>query len=386
MRIVIAPDSFKGSISAVDVANAMERGVKTVFPDAEVFKVPIADGGEGTVRALVGATGGEIIEQKVMGPLGEVVTAFWGILGNRETAVIEMAAASGLPLVPVEKRNPLITTTYGTGELIKAVLDRGIRNLIIGIGGSATNDGGSGMAKALGVKFLGADGLEIPDGGGALSRLDKIDIKGIDPRLSELTIMVACDVDNPLCGERGASAVYGPQKGATSDMVKELDDALAVYAAAAKKVTGRDVANVSGAGAAGGLGAGLLFFSQARLRPGVEIVLETTGFVDLVENADLVITGEGRTDVQTSYGKAPVGVAKIAKHHNVPVVCISGGLAKGAEDVLNHGIDAVASIVPQPMTLEECIRGGAPMVEDATERVLRLIRVGMNIDRVDMKG
>ena len=381
MRIVVAPDSFKGSVSALGVANAMEKGILTVFPEAEVLKVPIADGGEGTVEALVDATGGQMIYEDVMGPLGERVKAYWGILGDNETAVMEMAAASGLPLVPKDKRDPRITTTYGTGELIKSALDKGIRKIIIGIGGSATNDGGMGMARALGVLFLDAEGNELPHGGAALAKLAEIDMENIDPRLNETEIMVACDVDNPLCGPRGASAVYGPQKGATPEMVTELDRALCVYAEIAAKVTGKDLINYPGAGAAGGLGAGLLFFTNAELRPGVEIVLETLGVSTLVEGCDLVITGEGRTDFQTAYGKAPVGLAKVAKLWNIPVICIAGGLGKGADDVLAQGVDGLASTVPHPMTLEECMEAGDGMIEDATARVCRMVKVGMSMNK-----
>jgi glycerate kinase len=262
---------------------------------------------------------------------------------------------------------------------MKAALDAGLRRLVVGIGGSATNDGGSGMARALGVRFLDAGGRDLPEGGAALARLARIDLSGLDPRLAEASILVACDVDNPLCGPRGASAVYGPQKGATPEMVAELDDALAVMAAVATSATGRDIALSPGAGAAGGLGAGLLFFTPASLRPGVSIVLETTGFEVLIQGADLVITGEGRTDFQTAMGKAPVGVAEVARRHGVPVICLSGGLGDGADDVLGHGIDALVSIVPQPMTLEACMTQGAILVEAAAARVCRLLRVGLSL-------
>jgi len=379
MRIVVAPDSYKGSASAVNVANAMEEGILSIFPDAEVIKVPIADGGEGTIEALLVATGGQLIEEKVIGPLGDSVQACFGILGDGETAVIEMAAASGLPLVPPEKRNPRITTTYGTGQLIKAVLDRGIRKLIIGIGGSATNDGGMGMARALGVKFLDGVGNSLPSGGAALEQLVKIDVSQIDPRLNESTIVVAFCVDNTLCGPRGASAVYGPQKGATPEMIAELDAALAGYAAIVKKATGRDVAECPGAGAAGGLGAGLLFFTNAKLLPGVDIVLEAVRFSDIVKTADFVITGEGCTDFQTAYGKAPVGVAKIAKSHQVPTFCLSGSLGERYEEVLQSGINGVMSIISRPMTLEDCMTGAAELIKKATERLCQILKIGMEI-------
>ncbi len=380
MRIIIAPDSFKGSVSAVGTANAIEKGIRQVFQEAEIIKLPIADGGEGTVEALVTSTAGQIIEQNVVGPLGDMVKTFWGIMGDGETAVMEMAAASGLPLVPQGKRDPSITTTYGTGELIKAALDRGLRKIILGIGGSATNDGGSGVAQALGVKFLDASGQELPYGGGALANLDHVDISGIDVRLRDTTIMVACDVDNPLCGPKGAAAVYGPQKGATPEMVAQLDDALRHFAGKVQKVTGRDVAEYPGAGAAGGLGAGLLFFTNAKLRPGVEIVLEAAGFEDVVKSAQLVITGEGCTDFQTAFGKAPVGVAKLAKKYNVPVLCIAGGLGQGHEDVLEQGIDGLTSIVPGPMTLDECMECGEELIEKGTERLCQIIKVGMQME------
>ena len=383
MRIIVAPDSFKGSVSALGVAEAMERGIHTVFPEAEVLKVPIADGGEGTVEALVAATGGRIRHMEVLGPLGSPVRAHWGVSGDGSTAFLEMASASGLPLVPKESRDPRITSTFGTGELMKAALDEGLRKLVIGIGGSATNDGGSGLARALGVRFLDAQGRNLPEGGAALARLARIDLSELDPRVAETAILVACDVDNPLCGPRDASAVYGPQKGATPEMVAELDAALGVFAGVASAATGRDIALSPGAGAAGGLGAGLLFFTPASLRPGVSIVLETTGFEALAQSADLVITGEGRTDFQTAMGKAPVGVAAVAKRFGVPVVCLSGGLGDGADEVLAHGIDALAAVVPQPMTLEACMGQGAALVEAATARVCRLVRVGMTLRPMD---
>ena len=379
MRIIVAPDSFKGSVSALGVAEAMERGIHTVFPEADVIKVPIADGGEGTVEALVAATAGRLMHTRVRGPMGEPLNAHWGVSGDGSTAFIEMASASGLPLVPKERRDPRIASTFGTGELMKAALDAGLRRLVVGIGGSATNDGGTGMARALGARFLDAEGRDLPEGGAALARLARIDLSGLDPRLAEASILVACDVDNPLCGPRGASAVYGPQKGATPEMVAELDGALTVLATVATAVTGRDIALSPGAGAAGGLGAGLLFFTPASLRPGVSIVLETTGFETLIQDVDLVLTGEGRTDFQTAMGKAPVGVAEVARRHGVPVICLSGGLGDGADEVLDHGIDALVSTVPQPMTLEACMSQGATLVEAAAARVCRLLKVGLSL-------
>ena len=373
MKVVIAPDSYKGCLSALEVAKAMERGVLSVFPSAEVRKIPIADGGEGTVAALVTATNGQLRQTEVTDPLGNKIIAHWGVLGDGRTAVIEMAAASGLPLVPKEKRDPRVTTTYGTGELIKAALAEGLAKIIIGIGGSATNDGGTGMARALGVRFLDAAEREVAAGGGSLAEICQIDTNGLDPRLKSTEIVVACDVDNPLCGTRGASAVFGPQKGATPEMVQQLDAGLAKYASCARQATGRDVAEKAGAGAAGGLGAGLMFFTPAQLKPGVEIVLDAVGFSDIVRDADFVITGEGRTDFQTAFGKAPVGVAKVAKTHGAPVFCISGGLGDGAEDVLAQGIDAVMSICDRPLSLEECMAAGAQLIEPAAARLSRIV-------------
>ena len=374
MLIIVAPDSYKGSVSALGVAQAMGRGILRVFPAAQVRHIPIADGGEGTVDALIAATSGEIRHTEVTGPLGEKITACWGILGDGQTAVIEMAAASGLPLVPAQQRDPRTTTSFGTGELIGAALDAGLRKIIIGIGGSATNDGGVGMAQALGIRFSGDDGNELPAGGAALAGLQRIDLDGIDPRIGEAEITVACDVDNPLCGARGASAVFGPQKGATPEMVAELDAALAHFAACARDATGRDVALLPGAGAAGGLGAGLMFFTAAKLRPGVEIVLDAVGFADVVKDAAFVVTGEGRTDFQTAFGKAPVGVAKLAKRFGVPVYCLSGGLGDGADDVLAHGIDAVVSICDRPMTLDDCMKNGETLIESGSTRLCRIIK------------
>ncbi|MBO5245189.1 MAG: glycerate kinase [Selenomonadales bacterium] len=374
MKIVIAPDSYKGSVSAVAVAQAMERGVHKVFPDAQVIKMPIADGGEGTVETMIEASGGTWIEETVVGPLGEPVKAGWGIMGDGVTGVIEMAAASGLPLVG-DRKNPWVTTTYGTGELIVSALNRGLKRIIIGIGGSATNDGGAGMARALGVRFLDVNGEELANGGGALTYLASIDVSGLDKRINDIELLVACDVDNPLCGPTGASAAYGPQKGATPDMVEKLDAALANYAAVAEKTLGKSVKETPGAGAAGGLGAGLLLFTKTQLRPGVDIILEVNGFDKALQGASLVLTGEGQTDFQTARGKAPVGAAKWAKKYGIPVVCISGGLGKGADEVIEQGIDAVISIAPRPISLEECLEHGEQLIEEAAERVCRIANI-----------
>lgn len=383
MRIIVAPDSYKGSVSAPDVAMAMERGILTVFPQAEVIRSPIADGGEGLVDTLVESTGGLFRQKQVRGPLGEPVVARWGILGDGSTAVVEMAEASGLPLVPKERLDPLRASTYGTGELIEEVLGSGLTRLILGIGGSATNDGGSGAASALGVRFLDESGEELPPGGGSLSRLHAIDTNGLDPRLQDMEILVACDVDNPLCGPNGATAVFGPQKGVSPDMVPLLDSALYRYGKIAGQITGRNIMETGGAGGAGGLGAGLLFFTPATLRPGIEVVLEATDFPRHIINADLVIVGEGLTDFQTAFGKAPVGLAKMAKTHGVPVICLSGGLGKGYADVLSRGIDAVTATPARCMSLEECMAGGALIIQDATERLCRILRVGGMLSRAE---
>ncbi|VBB07223.1 glycerate kinase [Lucifera butyrica] len=377
MKIVVAPDSFKGSVSAFKAAIAMEKGVKSVFLRARVIKVPIADGGEGTVEAMVAAAGGNIQYELVRGPLQKEVKAAWGLIDKGETAVIEMAAASGLTLVEKEQRDPRITTTYGTGQLILAALQAGAKRIIIGIGGSATNDGGMGMLKALGVKFLDAKGEQLAEGGSSLKKLAAIDTTGLDARLKDCEIVVACDVDNPLCGSQGAAASFGPQKGATTAMIAELDAALYHYAQIAKMATGKDMAAYPGAGAAGGLGAGLLFFTNAKLCPGVDIILESVGFAALMASTNLVITGEGCTDFQTAHGKAPVGVAKLAKQFGVPVVCLSGSLGKEAESVLNMGIDGLMSVIPGPMNLEECIINGEVLIESAAARLCRLLKTGI---------
>ncbi|MFP8641642.1 glycerate kinase [Priestia aryabhattai] len=377
MKIVIAPDSFKESLTALRVCEAVEKGIKTHFPNAEISKVPMADGGEGTVQSLVDATDGEVIQARVTGPLGKEVKAFYGILGDGKTAVIEMAAASGLHHVPVDKRNPLVTTTRGTGELILKALDHKVKHIIIGIGGSATNDGGAGMAKALGAKLLDAKGAEIKEGGGSLGQLTSIDLTNLDSRLAEIKVEVACDVDNPLTGETGASAVFGPQKGATPDMVKQLDRNLAHYAAIVGKEMGIHIQSVPGAGAAGGLGGGLLAFLSAELKPGVDIVIKATHLESYIKNADLVITGEGRIDGQTIYGKTPIGVAKTAKKHSVPVIAIAGSIGAGSEAVYEHGISALFSVVPGAVSLQEALEKADENIERTAKNVASVIRLGI---------
>lgn len=353
MKIVVAPDSFKGSLTAIEVSDAIEQGIREIFPEAEIVKIPMADGGDGTVQCLVNATGGEILREKVTDPLGDEVLASYGILGDKKTAVIEMAEASGLTLVPENKRNPLITTTYGTGQLIKAALDRGCRKMIIGIGGSATNDAGAGMVQALGAKLLDKDGEEIGFGGGELKKVLRIDTKYFDNRLSKTKVLIASDVSNPLCGPKGASRIYGPQKGATPEMTKELDESLAYFAEIIKRDLHKDIKDIPGAGAAGGLGASLIAFLNAELRPGIDIMIEIAKLEQAIKDADLVVTGEGKIDSQTIYGKAPIGVARIAKKYNIPVIAVAAIISDDADIVHQYGINTLIKISEPPMSLTE---------------------------------
>jgi len=369
MKVVIAPDSYKESLTAMEVATAIESGFKEIMPDAEYIKLPMADGGEGTVQSLVDATGGDIVTVEVTGPLGHPVEGFYGLLGDGSTAVIEMAAASGLHLVEPNERNPLLTTTYGTGELIKAALDRGVDHIIIGIGGSSTNDGGVGMAQALGAKLLDANGVDLPFGGGALADLVSIDLSGLDSRLATVQLEVACDVDNPLCGPKGASHIFGPQKGATPEMVTELDANLAHYAEVIRQTNGKEVINQAGAGAAGGLGAALLGLFDATLRPGISIVMDAVNLAEVVKDADLVITGEGRIDSQTIHGKTPIGVARTAKLYNLPVIGIAGSTAQDCRVVHDHGLDAVYSVVLGATDLPTALKEAAFNVEMTSRNI-----------------
>ena len=376
MKIVVAPDSFKGSVSALEAANAIEQGLRRVFPDAVIDKIPMADGGEGTVRSLVDATGGHIRTHCVLAPLENEVDAEFGILSDGETAVIEMASASGLTLVAPHERNPLRTTTYGTGQLIRAALESGCRRLIIGIGGSATNDGGVGMAEALGVRLLDANGKQIPRGGGNLGQLQSIDITGLHPAISETETVVACDVNNPLTGPDGASHVYGPQKGATPEMIETLDECLTHFDKVLAQTLGRSFNDIPGAGAAGGLGAGLMAFLNAELKLGVDIMIDAVKLGERVKGASLVFTGEGQLDFQTAFGKTPVGVAKVAKTHNIPVIAIAGGIAEGAEAVYEAGIDAMLGIVQEPMSLEDAVEDATRLIADTAEQAARLVVIG----------
>ncbi|MGG3689693.1 glycerate kinase family protein [Caldifermentibacillus hisashii] len=373
---VLAPDSFKESMTAKEVCEAMEIGIKRAIPDAECIHVPMADGGEGTVQSLIDATGGTLEKKEVTGPLGTKVVAGYGILGDGKTAVIEMAAASGIHFVTKETKNPLITTTYGTGELIKDCIEQGITDIILGIGGSATNDGGTGMAAALGYKFLDEDGKELKLGGGFLDRLATIDTSNVIPGLRDVHILVASDVTNPLCGEHGASRVFGPQKGATPEIVEILDNNLRHYAQVVKDQLGIDVLNVSGAGAAGGLGAGLLAFTNATMKKGIEIVIEYTNLKEKLRHADYCFTGEGGIDFQTKFGKTPYGVAKVAKsvNPNMKVIALAGYIGKDVEVLYEEGFDAIFGIVPGAAELSTLLKQGSENVARTAESVARLLR------------
>lgn len=375
MKIIIAPDSFKGCMSAEQAAKAMERGIRRALPQAECVLVPMADGGEGTVQSLVDATGGELLETTVTGPLGTPVRAQYGMLGDGRTAVIEMAAASGIAYVDERTRDPRITTTYGTGELVRDALDHGVTSFIIGLGGSATNDGGAGMAQALGVRLLDAQGGELPFGGAALADLAAIDVSGIDPRLGTADIRLASDVTNPLTGAQGASAVFGPQKGADDATVAQLDAALRHYAAVIRSELGRDVESIPGAGAAGGLGAGFLAFTGAHMQSGVSLVVEATGLIQQAASADWCFTGEGGIDSQTQYGKTPIGVAQAVKSSSPRccVVALAGTVGSGIEELYGKGIDAVFGIIPRAGSLEQVLAAGEWNLERCAENVSRLI-------------
>ena len=374
MKIVIAPQSFKGSVSALEAAQAIARGVINAAPDSEMVLIPVADGGDGTLEVLVNSTEGRIFRSFVTGPLGHTVEASWGVLGDEQTAIIEMARASGLAMVPLRRRNPRTTTTYGTGEIIREALERGYTRIIVGLGGSATNDAGMGMASALGVRFLDSAGKPLPKGGAALSRLDRIDVSGLHPAIANTTIIGATDVTNPLCGPSGASAIYGPQKGATPEIVDELDAALANFAAVARRDLGVDFLNAEhpGAGAAGGLGAGLMVFAGGRLQSGIDMVCEVLRFEENVRDADLVLTGEGRADLSSIYDKAPVGVARKAAPFGVPTVILAGSLGEGYQELYGNGIVGVVCIADRPMTFERSLSRTEELLEGAAERTVRL--------------
>ena len=385
MKIVVAPQAFKGSLSATEVGNSMIKGIENVIANSTNLLVPIADGGDGTLETLVESSQGKINLIKVTGPLGEQQNSAWGALGRNKTAIIEMARSSGLALVPINKLNPLISTTYGLGEVILDALDQGYRDFIIGIGGSATNDAGAGMAQALGAKLLDSNGNELPFGGESLSKLNSINIDGIDTRIKESNFAIACDVNNPLTGPEGASAIYGPQKGATPEMVNTLDQALTNFAKIVEKDLGIKINNVEGSGAAGGLGGGLIAFLNGKLRKGVDIVLDFVDIDKALINTNLVITGEGQLDFQTIYNKAPIGVARRAKHLGIPVIAISGSLGKNFSVVHEHGIDAASSIISKPMTLEEASKTAPELIASATEQALRYMKIGSHVFKTKIK-
>lgn len=374
MKFLLAPDSFKESLSAKDAADAMEKGLKKVFPNAEYIKIPMADGGEGTTQSLVDATSGYMYYPEVLDPLGKKVKAKLGILGNKDIAVIEMASASGLELIDKKDRNPLQTTTYGTGQLIKAALDKNVSTIIIGIGGSATNDGGSGMIQALGGRLLDKNGEQIGFGGEALKNLVEIDLSQLDTRIKDTKIEVACDVDNPLTGKFGASHIFGPQKGATPDMVLYLDKCLAYYADIIRRDLNIDIENIPGAGAAGGLGAGLMAFLDGELSPGIDIVIKYTDMENHMQGVNYVITGEGSIDSQTRFGKTPYGVAKVAKKYDITVVAIAGSLGDDIDILYNYGFDVLFSIMQGVSNLENALKNGAINIERTCENIGRLLK------------
>jgi len=375
MKILVAPNAFKEALSAKEAGEAIKGGLLRALPNSDIVVLPIADGGDGTIEVLVEATDGEFIEKEVTGPLGERVVAKFGILGDGETAVIEMARSSGLALVPKEKRNPAITTTYGVGELIRSALERGARRILVGIGGSATNDGGAGMAQALGAKLLDKDGNELPFGGLALKDLVSIDISNFHPLARECEVIVMADVKNPLCGPEGASYVYGPQKGGTKELIEELDRALFNFAQVIKRDLGKDILNLPGAGAAGGLGGGLVAFLNARLRPGIDVVLEILNIEERLNGVDIVISGEGKIDGQTIFGKGPAGIAKKAKERAIPVILLGGAVDEDADILRREGLaDALFSITRGPITLEESIRQTREQLEWISYQIGGLIK------------
>jgi glycerate kinase len=378
MRIVIAPNAFKGSLSALEAATAIAEGIRIAAPDADLVLVPIADGGDGTVDALVAATEGQQRTGRVRGPLGDPVDADYGLIDGGSTAVIEMAKAAGLALLPKERRDPRVTTTYGVGELMQRAYDQGARHFVVGIGGSATNDGGAGLAQALGYHLLDETGRELPPGGLALRRLARIHVGGVHANWKQSEVDVACDVTNPLTGPSGASAVYGPQKGATPEMVAELDAALRHFAEIIRRDLGVDVERLPGAGAAGGLGAGLVAFTGARLRPGAEMVMEALRLDERLTGANLVITGEGRIDSQTArFGKGPAAVARHAKNAGIPVAAIGGSIADETE--LRLLFDALEATVVEPGSLEDAIAQARPLLVRAATRLMWLVLTGRRL-------
>ena len=375
MKFVLATDSFKESMTSIEACNVMEKAIKKIKSDAEVIKVPMADGGEGTVEALVNSTSGTFVETEVLNPLGQKIKASYGILGDKKTAVIEMAKASGIELIKREDRNPMITTTYGTGQLIKHAIENGIKHLVIGIGGSATNDGGIGMLKALGFEFLDENGHDAGEGGQALKKVKCILTQNKNSLLDECHFQVACDVTNPLCGKNGATYIYGPQKGVTDDIKENLDQAMAQYANVTAKYLGCDYSNAAGAGAAGGLGFALLSYLNASLTPGIDLILNAVELEKELKDADVAVTGEGRLDHQTAMGKAPIGVTKLAKKYNAKVIAFAGSVTPEATACNQAGIDAFFPIVRGITTLEEAMNPECAKtnMRAAVEQVFRLL-------------
>lgn len=374
MKFVLAPDSFKESMTAKEVCQAMENGIRKVLPDAKIISVPMSDGGEGTMDSLIDATNGQKYAVKVTEPLGTPVTAHYGILGDQKTAIIEMAEASGLSYVPQDKRTPATikkTTTFGTGELINAALKHDVTRVIIGLGGSSTNDGGSGMAQAIGVKFFDHNDHEITQklGGSDLKQITRIDTIDINPKIKKTKFLLASDVTNPLTGTNGASYVFGPQKGADQATAKELDENLSHYA----KIIGQNIAQTPGSGAAGGLGAGLLAFTHAKIYPGVKLVANEVHLAEKIKEADYVFTGEGGTDFQTQFGKTPYGVAQIAKKYDVPVISLAGYIGKGIDHLYDKGFTAIFGILAKAENIDQALKDGPQNVERTTENVVRLI-------------
>ena len=375
MKVVIAIDSLKGSLSSMEAGTAIKDGILAAKPDAEVIVKPLADGGEGTTDALIEGMNGERIDLTVTGPMHTPVDAYYGYLKDTNTAVMEMASAAGITLVPDSEKNPLLATSYGVGEMINDAIQRGCRNFIIGIGGSVTNDGGIGMLKALGVRFLDENGEDAGEGGQALAKVARIDVSGMNPLLKECHIQVACDVNNPLCGENGSTYVYGPQKGVTQDMKKTLDEAMAHFARVTSETLENDYMNTPGAGAAGGLGYAFLAYTGAALTPGIELILDAVGLEEELSGADVVVTGEGRLDFQTAMGKAPVGVARLAKKYNAKVIAFAGSVTKEATACNNEGIDAFFPILRSVCTLAEAMDPVAARnnMTATVEQVFRLL-------------
>ncbi|EOS70019.1 glycerate kinase [Lachnospiraceae bacterium MD308] len=375
MKVVIAIDSFKGSLSSIEAGMAAKDGVLKAKPDTEVIVKPLADGGEGTVDALIEGLDGEQIDITVTGPMGAAVSCYYGLLRKTNTAIIEMASAAGITLVPCEKKNPLLATTYGVGEIIRDAMERGCRDFIIGIGGSATNDGGIGMLKALGYNFSDESGKDVGEGGQALAKIASIDTQNRHPLISECKFRIACDVNNPLCGENGATYIYGPQKGVTDDLKKELDAGMANFAKITAASLGKDNSNTPGTGAAGGLGFAFLSYIGAELTPGIELILDAVDLDNDLKDADVVITGEGRLDHQTAMGKAPVGVARLAKKYEAKVVAFAGAVTEGAAACNDAGIDAYFPIVRGVTTLEDAMKkeNAQKNMTETAEQVFRLL-------------